>query len=186
MPSGEADGGSRTERVRFAAGTTGTEYADTLSPGGSTSYILGASRGQVLFVQVEHRNGPRTEFQIFRPDGSVLEPMRNTDRPFRDRLSASGDYIVEIVFATREPKVFGIDIEDLIQYGASPRASIYLNQAAKAYAFLQRRGYVIPQDIKSIGLDVLRHRVLLSYEAEAEDLTADDIINKIFENIEVP
>jgi MoxR-like ATPase len=96
------------------------------------------------------------------------------------------DYIVEIVFATREPKVFGIDIEDLIQYGASPRASIYLNQAAKAYAFLQGRGYVIPQDIKSIGFDVLRHRVLLSYEAEAEDLTSDDIIIKIFENIEVP
>jgi len=96
------------------------------------------------------------------------------------------DYIVEIVFATREPKVAGIAVEDLIQYGASPRASIYLSQAAKAYAFLQGRGYVIPQDIKSIGMDVLRHRVLLSYEAEAEDLTSDDIITKIFENVEVP
>ncbi|MEI6126303.1 MAG: MoxR family ATPase [Pseudomonadota bacterium] len=96
------------------------------------------------------------------------------------------DYIVEIVFATREPKVFGIAIEDLIQYGASPRASIYLTQAAKAYAFLQGRGYVIPQDIKSIGMDVLRHRVILSYEAEAEELTSDDIITKIFENVEVP
>ena len=96
------------------------------------------------------------------------------------------DYIVEIVFATREPKVFGIDIESLIQYGASPRASIYLAQAAKAYAFLQGRGYVIPQDIKSIGSDVLRHRVILSYEAEAEDLTSDDIISKIFDNVEVP
>ncbi len=96
------------------------------------------------------------------------------------------DYIVEIVFATREPKVFGIDIEDLIQYGASPRASIYLNQAAKAYAFLQGRGYVIPQDVKSIGFDVLRHRILLSYEAEAEDLTADDIITRIFDHVEVP
>ena len=96
------------------------------------------------------------------------------------------DYIVEIVFATREPKVFGIDIEGLIQYGASPRASIYLAQAAKAYAFLQGRGYVIPQDIKSIGLDVLRHRVILSYEAEAEDLSSDDIITKIFDHVEVP
>jgi MoxR-like ATPase len=96
------------------------------------------------------------------------------------------DYIVEIVFATREPKVFGIDIESLIQYGASPRASIYLAQAAKAYAFLQGRGYVIPQDIKTIGPDVLRHRVLLSYEAEAEDLTSDDIITRIFDNVEVP
>jgi len=63
---------------------------------------------------------------------------------------------------------------------------IYLNQAVKAYAFLQGRGYVVPQDIKTVGLDILRHRVILSYEAEAEDLTSDDIINKIFENIEVP
>ncbi|MCP4717066.1 MAG: MoxR family ATPase [Deltaproteobacteria bacterium] len=96
------------------------------------------------------------------------------------------DYIVDIIFATREPKVYGMDIDDLIQYGASPRASIYLSQAARAYAFLQGRGYVIPQDIKSIGYDVLRHRILLSYEAEAEDLSTDDIITKIFEHIEVP
>ena len=86
----------------------------------------------------------------------------------------------------REPKTYGIAIEEMISYGASPRASIYLNQAAKAYAFLQGRGYVTPQDIKSIGLDVLRHRVLLTYEAEAEELTPDDIIMKIFDNIEVP
>jgi MoxR-like ATPase len=96
------------------------------------------------------------------------------------------DYIVEVVFATREPKVFGIDMEHLIQFGASPRASIYLNQAARAYAFLQGRGYVTPQDIKSIGRDVLRHRIIVSYEAEAENLTTDDIITKIFDNIEVP
>jgi MoxR-like ATPase len=96
------------------------------------------------------------------------------------------DYIVEVVFATREPKVFGIDMEHLIQFGASPRASIYLNQAARAHAFLQGRGYVTPQDIKSIGRDVLRHRIIVSYEAEAENLTTDDIISKIFDNIEVP
>ncbi len=96
------------------------------------------------------------------------------------------DYIVDIVFATRDPKAYGIDVEEMIAYGASPRASIYLNQAAKAYAFLQGRGYVTPQDVKSIGLDVLRHRVLLTYEAEAEELTSDDIIMKIFDNVEVP
>ena len=96
------------------------------------------------------------------------------------------DYIVEVVFATRAPKVFGIDMEHLIHFGASPRASIYLNQAARAYAFLQGRGYVTPQDIKSIGRDVLRHRIIVSYEAEAENLTTDDIITKIFDNIEVP
>ena len=95
-------------------------------------------------------------------------------------------YIVDIVLATREPKAYGMDIENLIQYGASPRASIYLNQAAKAYAFLQGRGYVTPQDVKTIGPDVLRHRILLSYEAEAEEMTSDDVIAKLFEHIEVP
>ena len=74
----------------------------------------------------------------------------------------------------------------MIQFGASPRASIFLNRAAKAYAFLQRRGYVVPHDIKSIGMDVLRHRVILSYEAEAENITTDDILKKIFDTLEVP
>ncbi|MFC1480534.1 AAA family ATPase [Candidatus Omnitrophota bacterium] len=96
-------------------------------------------------------------------------------------------YIVDIVFATREPKNYGLnDLEGLIEYGASPRASIYLTLAAKAYAFVQRRGYVTPQDIKSIGLDILRHRVIPSYEAEAEDKTSEDIIKRIFEEVEVP
>lgn len=114
----------------------------------------------------------------------IMEARKIVDQIYLDEKLR--DYIVDVVFATREPKVFGIDIENLIQFGASPRASIYLNQAAKAYAFLQGRGYVTPQDIKSIGADVLRHRILLSYEAEAEDFNSDDIVNKIFENIEVP
>lgn len=95
-------------------------------------------------------------------------------------------YIVDIVLATREPKAYGLDIGRWIHYGASPRASIYLNQAAKAYAFLQGRGYVTPQDVKTIGPDVLRHRLILSYEAEAEELSSDDVIAKVFEHIEVP
>jgi len=96
-------------------------------------------------------------------------------------------YILDIVFATREPKNYKLDdISNLIQYGASPRASIYLTVAAKAYAFIQGRGYVTPQDIKSIGPDVLRHRVIVTYEAEAEEKTSDDIIKRIFEEIEVP
>ena len=74
----------------------------------------------------------------------------------------------------------------MIQFGASPRASIFLNRAAKAFAFLQRRGYVVPHDIKSIGIDVLRHRVILTYEAEAENITADDILKSLFDTIEVP
>jgi MoxR-like ATPase len=96
-------------------------------------------------------------------------------------------YIVDIVFATREPAKYKLDeLSNLVQYGASPRASIYLTLATKAYAFIQGRGYVTPQDVKFIGPDVLRHRVIVSYEAEAEEKTSDDIIKKIFEEIEVP
>jgi len=96
-------------------------------------------------------------------------------------------YIVDIVFATREPASYGLkDLDGLIEYGASPRASIYLTVAAKAYAFVQRRGYVTPQDVKSIGADVLRHRVIPSYEAEAEDKTSEDIVRRVFEEVEVP
>ena len=96
-------------------------------------------------------------------------------------------YIVDIVFATREPKAYRLDeLTPLIQYGASPRASIYLSVAAKAYAFLQGRGYVVPQDVKTIGLDVLRHRIIVSYEAEAEDKTSADVIKRVFEEVKVP
>ena len=96
-------------------------------------------------------------------------------------------YILDIVFATRNPRDYKLDdFAPLIQYGASPRASIYLTVASKAYAFVQGRGYVTPQDVKSIGVDILRHRVIVSYEAEAEEKTSDDIIKKIFDEIEVP
>jgi len=96
------------------------------------------------------------------------------------------EYILDIVFSTREPKNHGLDLENLILYGASPRASIYLTVAAKAHAFLSGRGYVVPQDVKSIGMDVLRHRIIVSYEAEAEEKSSDDIVAKIFDTIEVP
>ncbi len=96
------------------------------------------------------------------------------------------DYIVDIVCATRQPEKYGLKIKDLINFGASPRASIYLALAAKSMAFINGRGYVTPQDVKSIGTDVLRHRVLVSYEAEAEDKTSEDVIRTIFDNIEVP
>jgi MoxR-like ATPase len=97
------------------------------------------------------------------------------------------DYIVNLVFATREPAGVGLsELASMIEYGASPRASIYLSQTAKAYAFMQGRGYVTPQDVKSISMDVLRHRVIISYEAEAEDLTSEDIIQKILDHVEVP
>ncbi len=96
------------------------------------------------------------------------------------------EYIVNIVMASREPKKFGLDIGDLVEYGASPRATIYLNLAARAHAFLRGRGYVTPEDVKTIGMDVLRHRIILTYEAEAEELIPEDIVKKIFDTIEVP
>ncbi len=97
------------------------------------------------------------------------------------------DYIVEIVFATREPEQHGLgDLRPLIQFGASPRATIALTLAARAWAFLQGRGYVTPQDVKTIGMDVLRHRVIVTYEAEAEERSSEDIIRRIFETIPVP
>ena len=96
------------------------------------------------------------------------------------------NYIVDIVMASRNPEKYEIDIKDFIAYGASPRATIYLNLAGRAHAFLQGRAYVTPDDIKSIGPDVLRHRIILSYEAEAEELTSDDIVQKIFDGVEVP
>ena len=96
-------------------------------------------------------------------------------------------YIIDIVFATRNPSDYGLsELQDLIEYGASPRASIYLKQAAKAHAFLRHRGYVTPEDVRAIGMDVLRHRVIVTYEAEAEEVTAEDVVRKILNRIEVP
>ena len=96
------------------------------------------------------------------------------------------DYIVQLTGATRKPPDFGLDIGSMISYGASPRASIWLGLAARAHAFLNGRGYVTPQDVKSMAPDVFRHRIILSYEAEAEGKTADDLIEVILERIEVP
>lgn len=96
------------------------------------------------------------------------------------------EYIVNLVMATRYPEEYGLRIKDLIAYGASPRASIYLTLAAQAHAFLKNRGYVIPEDVKAIGMDVLRHRIIVSYEAEAEEVSSEDIIYKVFDHIEVP
>jgi MoxR-like ATPase len=97
------------------------------------------------------------------------------------------DYIVDVVYATREPAKYGLrEIADFIDYGASPRASIYLNLAARAHAFLRHRGYVTPEDVKAVGGDVLRHRVVLTYEAEAEEVTSEDIVRRLFETVEVP
>jgi MoxR-like ATPase len=96
------------------------------------------------------------------------------------------DYIVELVFATRKPQEYKLDLKGLIQFGASPRATIFLAQASRAHAFVKGRGYVTPEDIKAVGMDVLRHRIILTYEAEAEEVTTESVITRIFDAVQVP
>jgi MoxR-like ATPase len=122
--------------------------------------------------------------------GTVIEPKQIlnarlviNDIYMDDKVK---DYIVDLVCATREPETYKIQVKEFIQLGASPRATICLTLAAKAYAFLKGRGYVTPQDVKSIGMDVLRHRVAITYEAEAEEKTSETVIQKIFDELPVP
>ncbi|MBI3920249.1 MAG: MoxR family ATPase [Armatimonadetes bacterium] len=136
----------------------------------------------------------------------ILRRMTKQEQPHADRIVSPADvlrarktvrevymdekienYILDIVFATREPEKFGFkDLANAIEWGASPRATIYLTLASKAYAFLRRRGYVTPEDVRSIAPDVLRHRVILTYEAEAEDLTSEQVLRTILDTLEVP
>ena len=97
------------------------------------------------------------------------------------------DYILDLVFATRYPEQYKLEnLKPLIAYGASPRASIMLTVAAKAHAFLRARGYATPEDVKQVGMDILRHRIIVTYEAEAEEMTSERILSQIFDRVEVP
>jgi MoxR-like ATPase len=129
-------------------------------------------------------SSPKTEGKAVIETADILRLRSLADEIYLDEKIE--DYIVNLVQATRHPKEYGLDLDDLILYGASPRATIFLAMASKAYAMLQGRGYVTPQDVKSIGMDVLRHRVIVSYEAEAEEKTSEDIIQQIFDRVEVP
>jgi len=114
----------------------------------------------------------------------VLELRAGLDQIYvADKLKR---YIVDVIHATRRPAEYGLDLAPYIQYGASPRATIFLTRAAKALAFLDSRGYVTPQDIKTIGYDVLRHRVSVTYEAEAEEITSEKLLQRIFDSLKVP
>ncbi|MGE4489947.1 MAG: AAA family ATPase [Kiritimatiellales bacterium] len=115
---------------------------------------------------------------------AILRARRMVDEIYMD--DKIKDYILSIVFATREPEKYGLNIKDYLRYGASPRATIALTLGARAHAFLQGRGYVTPQDVKSIAPDILRHRIIISYEAEAEELTSENLIDKILSEIPVP
>src|SRR5438445_495378 len=121
---------------------------------------------------------------IYIPLDEILTTRRLVDQIHVDEKVR--DYIVHLVFATRKPEQYKLDLKHFIQFGASPRATIYLTLAAKAWAMLRGRAYVTPEDIKSIGPDVLRHRLILTYEAEAQAVTADAIIKKIFNAVPVP
>jgi MoxR-like ATPase len=114
----------------------------------------------------------------------ILSARRMIDEIYTD--DKIKDYILSIVFATRDPEKYGLKIKEYLRYGASPRATIALTIGARAHAFLQGRGYVTPQDVKSIAPDILRHRIIVSYEAEAEELTSEILIDKILSAIPVP
>ena len=120
---------------------------------------------------------------IIKPD-EILDARKVLNKIYVD--DKVKEYIVDVVFATRNPEAYNLPIADLVEYGASPRATIYLTIASKAHAFLKGRGYITPDDVKSVGADVLRHRVIVSYEAEAEEVTSEDIVAKVFNEVEVP
>jgi len=114
----------------------------------------------------------------------ILAARKLVDEIYMDEKIAQ--YIVDLVYATREPQQHGAGLANLVEYGASPRATLALSLCAKANAFLDGRGYVVPQDVKDLAMDVLRHRVATTYEAEAEEKTSVDIINTILEQVRVP
>ena len=128
------------------------------------------------------------DFEQVEPVVSPMDIIRARDTVRKVYMDEKIEqYILDIVFCTRNPDKYGMgDLKHLINYGGSPRASINLAAASKAYAFLKRRGYVIPEDVRNICHDILRHRIGLTYEAEAENITQEDVINKILNTVEVP
>ncbi len=134
------------------------------------------------------RQGDTSDAAVVMPVGKpqkLLNARELVNRIYIDEKVEN--YILDVVFATRQPGRFGLEsLQNKIRYGASPRASIYLARASRAHAYMRRRGYVTPEDIRSIGFEVLRHRVMVTFEAEADEVTSDDIIRDIFDHIEVP
>ena len=131
------------------------------------------------------KTGAKTELsQVVSPE-TILEARKVINEIYMDEKVEK--YIVDLVFATRKPKNFGLDdLVDLISFGASPRATINLNLAARAQAFMEHRAYVTPEDVRTIAMDVLRHRIIPTFEAEAEDISPEDIVEKIMGNVQVP
>jgi MoxR-like ATPase len=127
---------------------------------------------------------PAHTIDVVMPPEAIAKARKVVDEIYID--DKIKDYIVDLVFATRRPRADDLELDDLVQYGASPRATIYLTITAKANAFLDGRGYVVPQDVKDVAMDVLRHRVIVTYEAEAEDKTSVDVIKTVLDHVPVP
>jgi len=142
-----------------------------------------AEEKEILRRMAHTNNQPEME-PVVKPE-QIIKARKVVNEVYMDEKIEN--YIIDLVFATRNPAEYGIDeLVPLIQYGGSPRASIYLALAAKAHAFLRHRGYVTPDDVRAIGRDVLRHRVIVTYEAEAEEITSEDVIQQVFAEVEVP
>ena len=137
---------------------------------------------QILDLMARTSGHPTVE-PVVEPEAILRARQVLNDLYIDDKVK---DYIVDVVCATRDPEAYKLKLTDLIQLGASPRATIALTLASKAHAFLRGRGYVTPQDVKSVGMDVLRHRITLTYEAEAEEKTTEDIVQRLFDELPVP
>jgi MoxR-like ATPase len=143
------------------------------------------NRDEELQIMRSMATGPEEEVHSVVNPSEILAARKAVEMIYLDHQVEQ--YIVDLVLATREPAEYGLDdLTDLISYGASPRASIYLAKTARAHAFLQRRGYVTPDDVRAVAMNVLRHRVLLTYEAEAEEVTSEEAVTRILNSVEVP
>jgi len=143
------------------------------------------SQDEERFIMRQNISGDSSQIQPVVEPQRILDAREVVQQVYMD--DKIEQYILDIVFATRKPQKFNLpDVQNLISFGGSPRASISLAQAAKAFAFIKRRGYVVPEDVRAIAHDVLRHRVGLTYEAEAENIDSDEVINQVLNHVEVP
>jgi MoxR-like ATPase len=139
---------------------------------------------ELAILNANETTAPKHEVDAVITLDTIFKARRLVDQVYVDEKLK--DYIVDVIHATRNPETHGLNLANYIQFGASPRATIGLTLAAKAWAFLEGRAFVTPQDVKNIGMDVLRHRVIVSYEAEAEEVTSEDVVNRIFDSVPVP
>ncbi|WP_421774090.1 AAA family ATPase [Gracilimonas sp.] len=140
---------------------------------------------EMQIMRQQAKTGKKEELNKVVSPAKILEARSTINEIYMDEKVEQ--YIVDLVFATRKPKNYNLDdLEDLISFGASPRATINLNLASRAQAFMEHRAYVTPEDVRTIAMDVLRHRIIPTFEAEAEDITPEDIVTKIMNNVQVP